>query len=440
MSYGTGVTSTRKETGSYYTPVDVTHFFWNEFFALKGITDKTSATNFCTTNHFVEPAVGAGALFFGLLHKFVSLGVEPKALSQMHVSVVDINRSALEFVESQLDDFANANDISFANISFLHDNFLSLQWSSPTEPYCVFGNPPFVSNKKGESEWKNLYADFLEAALNLAQSTGNINMIVPLSLTFSRDYAQLRNLCKQAGSTIQISNFDNIPDALFKSGKPESTNTNKANSQRCSIISIVPCEDEKVLVSPLMRWFKAEREIILKKSPSYIDITDYRFDDQLPRPSNSNILSYLRHSSECPRLENYISDGPYQLHIGSVARNYISIRSEPSAANHTLTFKNENDFILVLSLLVSDVFFEYWKTLGDGFHVTKKNLYHFPVHPALIEEVKSKSRQFKQLWRKRENFQKSKLNKAKTVISYDFRNQVQLSETIRDITTVRAAE
>lgn len=440
MSYGTGDVSTRKQTGSYYTPIDVTHFFWNEFFTLKGITDKNSATEFCKVNHFVEPSVGAGALLFGLLYKLVSLGVDKKVLSQISVSVVDINISALDFVENHLNDFAQANDITFNNISYLHDNFLSLQWPNAKRPYCVFGNPPFVSNKKGQSAWKNIYADFLEAALKLTQSSGNVNMIVPLSLTFSRDYTQLRKLCKQAGSTIQISNFDNIPDALFKAGKPESTNTNKANSQRCSIISIIPCNDEKVLVSPLIRWFKSERESILKQSPSYVDITNYRFDDQIPRPSNSDILSYLQHSFECPRLANYIADGPYQLHIGSVARNYISIRSAPSTANHTLTFKNENDFILVLSLLVSDVFFEYWKTLGDGFHVTKKNLYHFPVHPALVEEVKSKSRKFKLLWEKREKFQKSKLNNAKTVISYDFRNQVQLSDLVRDITTIRAAE
>jgi len=261
-----------------------------------------------------------------------------------------------------------------------------------------------------------------------------------LSLTFSRDYTHLRHLCKQAGSTIQISNFDNIPDALFKAGKPESTNSNKANSQRCSIVSIVPCSDERVLVSPLIRWFKAERESVLNQSPSYLDISNYHFDDQLPRPSNPNILGYLQQAAECPRLSDYITGGSHVLHVGSVARNYISIRSEASTANHSLTFKDEDDFILVFSILVSDMFFEYWKTLGDGFHVTKKNIYQFPVHPAVIEDIKSKSLIYKKLWNKRNQFRKSKLNKAKTVVSYDFRNQVQFLNLMIDIAMVRAAE
>ena len=74
----------------------------------------------------------------------------------------------------------------------------------------VFGNPPFVSNAKGSSVWKNSFADFVERSLAIAGTNGSVHLIVPLSIAFSRDYIRLRQLLTVERRTVALSNFDNI--------------------------------------------------------------------------------------------------------------------------------------------------------------------------------------------------------------------------------------
>ena len=72
-----GVEKDRKRTGSYYTPVDVATYFWNEFFFLNDLDSPNDTLQFFRARKFVEPSVGAGTLFFALLEKFARMGIPP---------------------------------------------------------------------------------------------------------------------------------------------------------------------------------------------------------------------------------------------------------------------------------------------------------------------------------------------------------------------------
>jgi len=58
--------TTRMQIGSYYTPVDVAMFFWDEFMALRSINDRQKTIDFWNNHHFVEPAADAGIFVFTL--------------------------------------------------------------------------------------------------------------------------------------------------------------------------------------------------------------------------------------------------------------------------------------------------------------------------------------------------------------------------------------
>lgn len=415
----------RKKLGSYYTPTDVADFFWRELFVQNEVLDSEDALSFLRKHHFVEPAAGAGALVFALFKRFLRLGVTADQLAEIELSIVDVNTNALAFVEKQMKVLADAWDVSFNRVRLIRDNFLSADLGSGFKPYFFFGNPPFVANEKGRSPWKNIYADFLEKALTHVGREGGVHFIVPLSVAFSRDYSALRTMIVDTGGTVCLSNFDNIPDTLFKSGKPSHTNTNKANSQRCTILAVLPGKPKKLLATPLLRWSKKDRAALLSQSPEYYDVSDYSFDLQFPRPESRTVMDYLDLAAGSPTLGSIVSkNGRHKLFVAGVARNYVSLREGPANGVHALGFESEEDFLLGLGVLSSDLFLSYWLSIGDGFHLTKGNIFNFPLHHTLVRECQRNAPTLRTTWKARQRFQKGKLNSGRMTKSFDLRDAV----------------
>jgi methylase of polypeptide subunit release factors len=416
-----GSEQARKDLGSYYTPIDVARFFWNEFFCLSSIDTKSAAETLIIEKDFVEPSVGAGALFFALLEKFTELGVSPNFLSKIHVDLIDINEHALSFVKKSLRDLEAAWSVKFEKVKLVHDDFRSKRFTPSGRPKVFFGNPPFVTNQVGQSQWKNLYADFIELALDGIGVNGAIHFIVPLSLAFSRDYASLRKTIVKRGGLIALSSFDNIPDTLFKSGKPLHENSNKANSQRCSIVSILPSTKPAVVSTQLHRWSGRERNVLLTKRPKYHDITDLNRGNQIIRPKSSDFLNYYRKAVNCPVLGDMEkSDGKHVLNVATVARNFIGIREAESHTAQSLEFENDNNFMRAFIIVTSDVFMDYWLSIGDGFHLTRSNLGSFPINDHLRSRIDELVPQARRVWTVREHFAKEKLNSGSVTKSFDF--------------------
>ena len=411
----------RKLAGSYYTPIDVARFFWNEYFIHNNIVDADSALDFIKTHKFIEPSVGAGALFFAFLEKLIIMDLSLKQASKIEIDLVDINAHALTFVRKKIRKLERSLNVKFPNITFYCIDFQRLEYSTSIKPLVFFGNPPFVVNKKGTSPWKNLFADFLYKSLEHAGANGAVHYILPMSITFSRDYECLRKKLQEYPRKIALSHFDNIPDTLFMAGKPKHQNTNKANSQRCSILTVIPSKSPTILSTKLHRWSKKERHHILGQSPEYIDVTGYAFNDQIPRPKDERLLHYLETSYNFPSISNFVKkSGKYSLNVAAVARNYIGIRESSSNGVNTLYFNRLRDFYSVLLLVTSDVFQDYWMTIGDGFHVTKTNIYEFPMKESLWNFLSRKNSMVRRIWSNRKNFSKSKINSGVLTISYDF--------------------
>lgn len=415
----------RKKLGSYYTPTDVADFFWRELFAQNEVRDHEDALSFLHKHHFVEPAAGAGALIFALFKRFLRLGVTAEQLAEIELSIVDVNTNALAFVEKQLEVLSSAWDVSFNRVRLVRDDFLSADLSNRFKSCFFFGNPPFVANEKGRSPWKNIYADFLEKALTHVGREGGIHFIVPLSVAFSRDYSALRAMIMDTRGTVCLSNFDNIPDTLFKSGKPSHTNTNKANSQRCTILTVLPKRPRKLLATPLLRWSKKDRADLLGRSPEYIDVSGYSFDRQFPRPASQAVMDYLNLAAGSPTLGSIVSKyGQHRLFVAGVARNYVSLREGPANGVHNLGFESEDNFLLGLGVLSSDLFLSYWLSIGDGFHLTKGNIFNFPLHDTLVRQCQRNAPALRSTWKARQRFQKGKLNSGRMTKSFDLTDAV----------------
>lgn len=410
----------RKQSGSYYTPVDVAKFFWNQFFFAKGIADAQSATGLLCTHRFIEPSCGSGVLVYTLLRKFLELGVSLEAMRDLDLHLVDVNDCALDYSRRQFSLINSTLGDVYFSPSFENKDFLIYDGMKSDRPIVFFGNPPFVSNPKGAT-WKNTYADFMDRCLQEATPLAAIHFIVPLSIAFSRDYSALRHKLRLQNFAVYASHFDNIPDTLFKSGKPQSRNSNRANSQRCTIISVLSAKEHRLYSSELHRWNTADRATLLNRQTHFEEVTNYRLGDQFIRPSSPEMARYL----QCQKFTHFLGDlvqakGRHNLYIGSVARNYISVRGEAADGVQTFTFNNRHDFYRFLGIIVSDVFIDYWRSVGDGFHVTRANIMNFPVSESLDALVEYSLPMIRRIWSRRQGFEKSKLNSGAIVRSYDF--------------------
>ena len=411
----------RKETGSYYTPVDVAEFFWNQFFLTFGIRNSSDASNMVRTHTLIEPAVGSGVLVFALLRKLFGLGVNPDAIRAMDLRLIDINSSALRYVKRQ---FARLNHSLGADLvrpHFVHANFLHKQITETRSRTVFFGNPPFIPNPRGAA-WKNTFADFLHRCLSEPHNAPTIQFILPLSVAFSRDYASLRDYMRNAGYRIFASHFDNIPDSLFKSGKPQSANSNKANSQRCTILSAYKADRHRLFSTWLHRWSVKDRRELLTNLPKFIDVTNYELDHQFIRPVSLEIARYLqRHDFEYSLGDLENRPGRYELHVGPLARNFISVREAHGPGINSFAFQDMNSFYKFLGLLTSGAFSDYWRSVGDGFHVTRTNVRSFPISAELDSAVSASIPMLRALWRNRSKYRRTKMNSGSLVCGYDFR-------------------
>lgn len=409
----------RKSSGSYYTPADVAHYFWREYFRLKKLDSRKELAKFVRGTRFVEPAAGAGILFFALLDVLKSKGVSDQDLEKIDAVLVDVSDSSSLHLRQRIGHLRSLSKLKFRGVNVITENFLEFNAPRTSKTFLFFGNPPFVS--QSGKKWRNLFAEFIDRSLESSKNRGELHFILPLSIAFSRDYQALRKMLVGCGRTNYASHYDNIPDALFKHGKPGSANTNKANSQRCTILTSFPTDKSQVFSTKLHRWGARERQALLSSAPTYFDVSPLQPVMQFVRPASANAYAFLKGSAGCTRrLRDLFDDnGQHAVHVGAVARNFLPIREEPSGCL-SFRFGTKADALKFLAIVTSETFFEYWLSQGDGFHVRKQDIEDFPLTDRVSEWALEFSETMGRAWRNRRHFAKEKLNSGQLVKSYDF--------------------
>lgn len=411
----------RKESGSYYTPADVADHFWSLFLRHHRLDDAAALKAFIARVDLVEPSAGSGIFVFSFLARALRLGLSPWDLAQVRFHVVDINFAALGFLKTKLAEAEAALGIAFPHIRAVPADFLQWAGAPRLERVAFVGNPPFVANPRG-SRWRNLYADFLETMLGYPAAEKAVSLILPLSVCFSRDYADLRRLILGSGLGISAASYDNIPDALFKAGKPESTNTNRANSQRCTILCLGGPEPGRREAASLLRWAVGERERVLGGLPAFHDWSGYAFDGQIPRPESAAVMRYLAGARGAPPVRALLSGCAREaFSLAGVARNFIGIREPGTPGSIPIRPTSEADRLVLLRIFASQLFYDYWRTVGDGFHVTADLVERFPVTAQLRAACLAGAETARAAWNGRDAFAKEKLNSGRIVRSYDLR-------------------
>lgn len=411
----------RRSSGSYYTPADVADHFWHLFWRHHEVIDKASAANMIARTTFVEPSVGAGMFFFSMLRSLSGFGLGPRDAATVKFKAVDLNEAALDFVSAQIENLEARFSVNFQAVTFERADFLRWVTTQDFNDAAFVGNPPFVANQRG-SQWKNLYADFVASMLEHGHGAG-IGLILPVSVCFSRDYVDLRRRIRDSTLPLSASSYDNMPDYLFKAGKPESGNTNKANSQRCTILNLGGPRTGVVESSALLRWSSSGRANFLATTPEFHDCAGFDIERQIPRPSDASLSEYLHEADGSRTVRELMSRiGKGAFAVGGVARNFIGIRDyhAPSTGVTPVRTNERDSTFILLQVLSSDIFYKYWRSFGDGFHVTSDLIDRFPISKRLMLSCEQNLDAAASIWKRRADFAKEKLNSGKVVRSYDF--------------------
>ena len=248
----------------------------------------------------------------------------------------------------------------------------------------IIGNPPYVSTKKllysfvnsGENVFPDIYGHILLRSMSLTIRNGRCGMIVPLSVTFSRDFASLRHsLCNWGVGW--FSSYDNIPAAVFA-----------GVSQRCTIW-IGRHSEIGTFVAPMYRWRSVNRPHLMENL-AYVAIETFEVGAfGLPKVADSLQETVLTNVSSPKLLTKHRSTvwngnrSQAQIRFSQAARNFISVfRKDPPCLDATslnkvapskigsLSLPNSEDTYAALASLSGELCFWYWLVRGDGFDVT----------------------------------------------------------------------
>lgn len=271
----------------------------------------------------------------------------------------------------------------------------------------IIGNPPYVDYNVVKKEYKvkgyksescnNLYGYCIERSFNILAKNGRCGMIVPLSLTFSRDFISIRQMFIETKGTLWQSSYDNIPDRLF-TGVKESSNTSKSNQQRTTIFILDQTPNcFSIHSSPLLRWKAIERYRLFSEL-EITNTTSISNKNSFPKVGNEKLFAfYSKWFSQPNKLAStMVTTSSYSLVVPKTAGYYIAAYPEEMdrTKQSSLHFRtrDERDFAFVL--LNSNVFFWLWRVSGDGFDVTMSTISSCPIfrpsnslHSKIAEEM-----------------------------------------------------
>jgi hypothetical protein len=265
----------------------------------------------------------------------------------------------------------------------------------------IVGNPPYVEYSKVRKQYQvrgyttenigNLYAAVIERSYVIAyQNRGIVGLIVPLSLCGGERFVWLRELIDKKSAKTWISNYEIFPSKLFEGA-----------FQRLSILLGMVAKVQKTYkyVTKIRRWYSIERDKLLELT-EYTPENSHIVKGVYPKLASSiqeKILKQLFHQS-------HLSVGYYSTNkktgffvFYQEATNYwmkATCRTPyyrknglitTSAHARTLHLETQTLAQSIMALMNSSLFYIWFATFSDGFHLSDSVVRTFPTDAVLLE-------------------------------------------------------
>lgn len=270
----------------------------------------------------------------------------------------------------------------------------------------VIGNPPYVEYNKVRSTYVasthdvercgNLYAAVIERSFELCRmDTAYLGLVVPMSICSGERFASLRDRIKQRTEQLWLANFEIFPSRLFSD-----------SFQRLSILLAVHTAPDspqapQIHVTRIQRWYAAER-------PHLLDLIAFTTTCSQVKPQ-----AFPRLAS--PIQEEILLKVIAAAH-GTTIADILCTRSSPhfvyyqeatnywTKASCRIPFYRKNGIVMTpphsrmlylqteamarvtMALLNSSLFYVWFATFSDGFHLSHALVRDFPVSQDLFTQ------------------------------------------------------
>lgn len=460
----------RKRSGVYYTPGDVTAYMVER---IKVTADGRSATT------WLDPAQGSGAF----LRAVLSLADDPM-IARDGLYGIDIDRFAAEaasFVLTAEDILLNSLDESpgerwhhfrrnfaTANTLFLNggaegtasdglwsistgDDIASFFPEISTRGFSrVIANPPYAKlaphprNSSlgelhpvtGSSVAADISPIFVELGTRLLSAHGAMCMVLPLShVTSSRKpFPALRSYLASERGRVDFESYDRVPDALF--GDDIKT--------RNAIVTLDRTAHDEVTTTSLRRWTSRRRDRAFRDIPR-VAVTglpgspgllpkfgaDWERDLYLVSVNHAvTVGSWVRGKRSVAIQHSQVVDSSHwsqMVAIAPTAYNFLGVTRDAAQsardghdstnAVSLLRFDSAQEASAAYALLSSRFAFWLWHVTGDGFHTSGKLPWYVPA-PSETDAVERLANLGEELWQLASKSPTVSRNRGRTTLSY----------------------
>lgn len=375
---------TKKESGVYYTPIDVSNVLSQYLLDLDG-------ENIC------DVCCGTGNLIISYLRNLSR--EDALSLIKGHkIYLYDVDDLALRICKTRIGlllGFSVLDDIQSYCCDFL-DSSVHLPKNSK-----VISNPPYFKITDIPVNWvyseiiknsKEFYSAFMEKILK--ESSSSV-MIIPFSFIGGSKFYSLRKLLNDYNGFIL--SFDNVPGNIFKGKKHGIFNSNQTNSVRASITVVENRNGYKGFrVSPLLRFSSDERSKLLNKEvlnsfvPSKYQIVDEEktkyvkcFEDIYP------LYEEWVSRSDCVLQDILVKSSKYMLTVPNTCRYFVvaSKYELDRSGKHCLYFKDKESMEYAYCLLNSSFSYLYWRIFDGAITYTDGLLKSLPIFYSRLTDI-----------------------------------------------------
>lgn len=264
----------------------------------------------------------------------------------------------------------------------------------------IIGNPPYIEYSTIKSVYQiaeyeaescgNLYAAVTRRALALSREQSSfVGMIVPLSICGSERFARLRAKLRACSTNLWLANFEIFPSRLFDHAY-----------QRLSILLAMraTASNKALYVTCSQRWYAAERPYLLpllrytrvhQQQTQFPKLASSLHEDILQKivdRARGQAIAHVLLQQPTPHFVFYQEATNYWIkatcHIPFYKKNGIT----QTPAHSRMLYVSEQDIAFtIMALLNSSLFYAWFVTYSDGFHLSHTLVKNFPVHPELYQ-------------------------------------------------------
>ncbi|GAC1357369.1 MAG: hypothetical protein NVS2B12_05540 [Ktedonobacteraceae bacterium] len=265
----------------------------------------------------------------------------------------------------------------------------------------IIGNPPYLEYSRVRHDYVaygyekkscgNLYAAVIERSLALC-STGQsyLGLIVPISICGGERFAFLRRALSQSAAALWLANFEIFPCRLFENA-----------FQRLSIVLAKhqPGPTARLHVTGIHRWFAQERSHLIQRL-TYTQVeynAGSRVFPKFASPRQEHILQKMHNKAAQVQIATILHDQKTSNFVYyQEATNYWTkaVCRVPHykkngeimtpAHGRFLFFEQEHTARIIMALMNSSLFYIWFTSYSDGFHLSHTLVKTFPLSSALL--------------------------------------------------------